>query len=321
MKGIVFALMCGGSLLVAPGMAAAQQAGGDVKPASQAAEATPQAGSAGEATDVTGAQADTTGVNETNPGDIVVTARRQSENLQNVPSTVQAISGESVQKLNLTQFQDVAALVPGLTLGTGNFAAGGAPAPSIRGVSYDVGASPSPTVDIYFNEVPIDAATAFQAIYDLGGVEVLRGPQGTLRGRTAPSGAILLSTRKPDMTEVGGYVSMLGTEKGSINGQAALNVPLLTDKLAVRLSGVVDQSQGNFIRSANRGVNPYRNTESGRASIAFSPFDALDGASFISTRTMTAGSISSSKGTALPEAFLRPLRQDITARRSPRRIG
>lgn len=275
MKRLMFTLLCSAATVVGSQAAQAQQAtpsvGSDALATSSATtpNMTP-------ATQGDGSQSDTTGVTDSAAADIVVTARRQSESLQNVPATVQAISGESIKKLNFTQFQDVAAVVPGLTLNTSGYNSGGAPAPSLRGVSYDATSSPSPTVDIYYNEVPTSANLVFQALYDIGGIEVLRGPQGTSRGRTAPSGAILLSTHKPDLADVGGYISMLGTQRGSINGQAALNLPLITDRVAIRLSGVVDQGQGNFVKSANGGVEPFRNTESGRASLALTPFDGFN---------------------------------------------
>ncbi len=275
MKRLMYTLLCGAATIVGASAAEAQQA--VPAPGSAAAAAnSDQTQTPSAPGQDSGTQTDSTGVTDGAPGDIVVTARRQNESLQNVPATVQAISGDTIKKLNFTQFQDVAAVVPGLTLNTGNYNSGGAPAPSIRGVSYDAGSSPSPTVDIYFNEVPTSASLVFQALYDVGGVEVLRGPQGTSRGRTAPSGAILLSSLKPDLNEVGGYVSMLGTQKGAINGQAAVNVPIISDRLAIRLSGVVDQSPGNFVKSVNSGVDPFRNTESGRASVAIAPFDGFD---------------------------------------------
>jgi iron complex outermembrane receptor protein len=160
-------------------------------------------------------------------GEVIVTARRQAENLQNVPTTVSAVSGDSLKKLAITQFQDVAALVPGLSLGTSSVTAGRSPAPSIRGVSYDASTQASPTVDIYQNDVPIDGTVAFQAVYDIQAIEVLRGPQGTVRGRTAPSGAITLTTRRADTHDYGGYVSAQATDHGGRNLQGAANIPLI----------------------------------------------------------------------------------------------
>ncbi|WP_081473981.1 TonB-dependent receptor [Novosphingobium pentaromativorans] len=207
--------------------------------------------------------------------DIIVTARRSEESLQEVPETVTAVTDETIKKLNFTNFQDIAAVVPGLTLGTGSASSGGAPAPSLRGVSQELGANAG-TVDIYINEVPVDTYSAFQAIYDVGSIEVLRGPQGTLRGRTAPSGAITIATRKPDAVEWGGYFSALGTTKNQINAQGAINVPLVRDKLALRVAGLVDQNDGNFVHTVNGTRSPFVKTESARASLAFTPSDNFD---------------------------------------------
>lgn len=233
-----------------------------------------QKGDAASEQDSTAPSAATTDTTDT--GDIVVTARRRSESLQNVPQTVTAVGGDTIKKLNITQFQDVASVVPGLTLNNGSVSGGRSPAPSIRGVTYDGSTQASATVDIYLNEVPIGANDAFQALYDVGGIEVLRGPQGTLRGRTAPSGAILIETRRPNTKDWGGYVSGLASSLNAINGQAALNVPLVSDILAVRVAGLVDQNDADRVRSVNIGIKPYRETLSGRASVLFTPSSTID---------------------------------------------
>ena len=209
-------------------------------------------------------------------GEVIVTARRQSENLQNVPTTVSAVSGDSLKKLAITQFQDVAAVVPGLSLGTSSVTAGRSPAPSIRGVSYDASTQASPTVDIYQNEVPIDGGVAFQAVYDVQAIEVLRGPQGTVRGRTAPSGAITLTTRKADTHGFGGYVSGLATDHGGRNVQGAVNVPLIEGVLGVRVAAVLDENKGDFVTSINSPLLPIKSTRSGRISVNFTPTDNFD---------------------------------------------
>ncbi len=209
-------------------------------------------------------------------GEVIVTARRQSENLQNVPTTVSAVSGDSLKKLAITQFQDVAALVPGLSLGTSSVTAGRSPAPSIRGVSYDASTQASPTVDIYQNDVPIDGTVAFQAVYDIQAIEVLRGPQGTLRGRTAPSGAITLTTRRADTHDYGGYVSAQATDHGGRNLQGAANIPLIDSVLGVRLAAVVDENKGDFVTSLNSAFLPVKSTRSGRISVNFTPTETFD---------------------------------------------
>lgn len=224
-------------------------------------------------------QQDSTALNQDgtpNATDIVVTARRRSESLQNVPQTVTAVGGDTIKKLSITQFQDVASVVPGLTLNNGGVTGGRSPAPSIRGVTYDGSTQASATVDIYLNEVPVAASDTFQALYDIGGIEVLRGPQGTLRGRTAPSGAILITTRRADTDSWGGYASALASNLNAINGQFGINAPVIPGVLGVRLSGLVDQNDADRIRSTATRLSPYRNTTSGRASVLFTPTSTID---------------------------------------------
>src|ERR1700740_876936 len=129
-------------------------------------------------------------------GEIVVTARRRSESLQEVPQTVNAVSSDTVQKLNITQFTDVQNVVPGLSLQ--NSPNGYQSAASMRGVTFDVNtAAPLGTVATYMNDVSVQSSFMFNSLFDIGQIEVLRGPQGTTRGVSTPSGAITVSTRKP----------------------------------------------------------------------------------------------------------------------------
>jgi len=206
-------------------------------------------------------------------GDIVVTARRRSEKLQNVPQTVNAVSGETVEKLNILKFEDVSSVVPGLALSSGE--GGVNPSASLRGVTFRVDSAAPPTVALYLNEAPVDASILFQAVFDIGQIEVLRGPQGTLRGISAPSGSITVSTRRPDTSSVGGYVNMSGSTRGAINAQGAINVPLIKDVLAVRVAGVVDQNDVDGVRSINGGGKPFDNTLAGRVTALFTPTDNL----------------------------------------------
>ena len=120
-------------------------------------------------------------------GEIVVTARRRAESLQEVPQTVNAVTAETLQKLNIRQFQDIQAVVPGLSLSP--TPTGYQNAASLRGVSFDVNTGAQPTVAFYLNDAPVQLSFLFQSMFDVGQVEVLKGPQGTNRGISAPSGA------------------------------------------------------------------------------------------------------------------------------------
>lgn len=206
--------------------------------------------------------------------EIVVTARRRDESLQDIPQTVNAVTSESIEKLNLLKFEDVQAVVPGLTLASNNTGFGAAA--SMRGVSFEAQTLTSPTVEFYLNDAPAEANLVFQSMYDIGQIEVLRGPQGTLRGRASPSGAITLTTRKANLSEYGGYAQVSGTHQDSYNLQGAVNLPIFTDRLAVRIAGVYDENEYDGVRSVNSDVDPKQQTKSGRITVGFAPTDMVD---------------------------------------------
>jgi len=219
--------------------------------------------------------------------EIIVTAQRRSESQQDIPVSVTAVTGKELQDLNLFKFEDVAALAPGLTLASAN---GFGAAASLRGVGYDTNSSASPSVDTYFNELPLDANYAFNSIYDVQQIEVLKGPQGTLRGRPSPGGAITLTTRRPDLTEFGGYVSASGASRDVMNTEGALNAPLIENKLAVRVAALYNSNSGTDIRNAVTGDENDQWTRSYRAAVAFQPTADL---SFVLTHQYLKKSLSS----------------------------
>ncbi|MFC4595479.1 TonB-dependent receptor [Sphingobium tyrosinilyticum] len=207
--------------------------------------------------------------------DIVVTARRREESLQEVPQTVNVVSGASVEKLNITKFEDIKSVVPGLSLqSTGD---GFSFRASLRGVGYDSIASVPPNVEFYVNEALVSPFSLFQSMYDVGQIEVLRGPQGTLRGRASPSGQITVTTRRPNLDDVGVMFNGSATDRDAYNGSAAINIPLLPGVAALRLAGLVDQNHVDQVRPLNGGRKPFSNTESGRISLRVEPADWFDG--------------------------------------------
>lgn len=212
-------------------------------------------------------------------GDIIVTARRKEETLQDVPMTVQAVSSAGLQKLEIRQFEDVTRAVPGLQL-TSNTNGIGTTA-SLRGINFDANAAGAYTsVEFYRNDAVITSGALFQSLYDIGQIEVLRGPQGTLRGRASPSGSITVTTRRPDLAEFGGYASGTVAEEDRWNVNGAVNVPIIKDKLAVRVAGFIGDSRGNGINGLNTvtGVKDndiYDRNRAYRASVRADPFNGI----------------------------------------------
>ena len=213
--------------------------------------------------------------NESGLEEIIVTARRREESLQDVPQTVNAVTSESVEKLNILRFNEVQSVVPGLTLSSGNN--GYTTSATMRGASFQVESGARPTVEFYLNDSPIESVFLFQTMYDLGQIEVLRGPQGTLRGRAAPSGSITVTTHRADLHDFGGYADLTATDQDRQNVQGAVNLPLIRDNLALRVAGLWDENEYDDVRSIANPRKPFEHTQSGRATLSWEASDALSG--------------------------------------------
>jgi len=204
---------------------------------------------------------------------VVVTAKKRVQNVQNVPQTVDVIGGATLRKLSLQQFQDVQLLVSGLTLSDNG---GQGQNISLRGITYDPDTTANPAVDLYINEVPISqTSSVFQNLYDIDQVQVIRGPQGTLRGRTSPAGAIVIDTRQPAMDQWDGYVQQIFATDNQIQTQLAAGGPIVPGKLAIRFAGLFDQNDLYGTRDVTTGQTDYNLQHSTRVTIEAKPTDAL----------------------------------------------
>lgn len=167
-------------------------------------------------------QPDNVSANSEYSGDIVVTARRREEVLSRVPVAVTALQAETLEQKNIRTEVDLQSAVPGLivkqTGGSNLFNY------VIRGQTIDTYTSSPPGVLPYVNEAQVvtNAATTF---YDMGGIQVLKGPQGTLFGRNATGGAVLFSTAQPT-DEFGGYVRARYGNYEAYGIEGAINLPI-----------------------------------------------------------------------------------------------
>lgn len=196
--------------------------------------------------------------------EMTVTAAKRSETLQEVPMSISAIGGESIERLGVANFDNIATTVPSLSLKS---AGPGRTKLNIRGVSAATGVAP--TVSFYLDEMPIStvssgSSTSFaQAIispklFDLERVEVLRGPQGTLYGSSSMGGTVRLITRQPNLEQQEGKVNLevSATEKGGNNAtvNGMFNTPL-GDNTALRVVGSYTDNDGYFDRvNSNSGA-------------------------------------------------------------------
>ena len=199
--------------------------------------------------------------------EIVVTATREARSLQSVPMAVNVATGEQLQKFNIFDAKDVQQLAPGLeltnTTGRNNTT-------TLRGVTFDPDQGTSPAVQVYYNEIPTDAQTVYTALYDIQQIEVLRGPQGLLRGLSAPAGSITIATRRPNFDEIEGYAQATATSRAGYNVQAGVSLPF-NDTLAIRVAGLVDGNRLNNVRNITTGERARSRTESARVTLGWRP--------------------------------------------------
>src|ERR1700678_4576797 len=177
--------------------------------------------------------------------EITVTAQRRSQSIQDVPITIQAITGDTLKQLNVQTFDDLLRYTPNVTFsgngpGTGNIFMRGLSSGGSGNQSQSTTA-PFPNVALYLDDQSMQFPARNNDVYmiDMERVEVLEGPQGTLFGGGAQAGAIRYITNKPklDVTEGDVNASYGITARGgdpNASGNATINIPLIDDTLPVR---------------------------------------------------------------------------------------
>ncbi len=201
--------------------------------------------------------------------DIVVTARKREESLQDVPVAISAITGVTLEARGITSVREAAVLTPGLNI---NSDGAGRAFVAIRGVGVTLVQSVQPGVGLFIDGI-YQPNTSYlnNPIVDVERIEVLRGPQGTLYGKNTLGGAINVISRQPsNELRVRGMASYAGPDdswlvSGSISG------PIVNDKLQVRVAAAHREQEG-FLRNALIGVhaNPF-NTDTLNATIRAVP--------------------------------------------------
>lgn len=231
---------------------------------------------------------------DASPTEIVVTAQKREERLKDIPLSVSAVSGESLERRGIKDAIDLAKAVPAL----GAYPVSpGQNLLSIRGISGFRG--DSALVGTYLDEIPLsggvrlgDGAGLDVQTLDLTRVEVLKGPQGTLFGEGAIGGVIRYISNNPRLDLVSGNVraTYFGTDKGAGSGElyGTLNLPIVTDLLGLRITGTYQQ-HGGWIENISTGKKNYNSDKLGdvRAKLLFKPTDALNITGLIDIHRLT----------------------------------
>src|SRR5580658_9881369 len=194
--------------------------------------------------------AESTGASDT-LAEIVITASKRSSTVQDTPISVTAVSGEEISDRGITSFVELAQTVPGISMRTSG---SGQTEFEMRGLQSSGGSSS--TVGFYLDETPLSSPASAQNgkvvidpnLYDLGRVEVLRGPQGTLYGSGSMGGTVKLVPHAPEFGafEASGETVVSNTSSGggiNIAQNGMVNLPL-GDNFAVRAVGSVSQISG-----------------------------------------------------------------------------
>ena len=208
------------------------------------------------------------------PGEIVVTAQKRSENLQDVPVAVSVLSGEALASAARPSIESASQLVPSL-----NFLKSGTTLNQtifLRGVgtaTFSIAGEPSVST-VVDGVVYARSGEAFSDLVDIAQMEVLRGPQGTLFGKNASAGVINITTIMPKLDGTSGTVEASYFDRAEYRLKGAINLPLGPD-LAARFTGFYGEYDGN-IRNITAGtwVNGYQHYGA-RAQFLYEPSNSL----------------------------------------------
>ena len=226
-RGLLAALaMVGGLSAVSPGMTLAQDDSA-AEPAS------------GDETAVNPAERDAV------LDEVVVTAQKRPEDVQDIPLSVSAIGAETIKDQNIANLNDAGNLLPNVQIG----ASPSFTFVSIRGLGSGVNRGFESTVAMIIDEVFYGRPSYFSnGMLDLAGIEVLRGPQGTLYGKNSPAGAILLRTAQPDFEWGIDADAHYGTHNHT-RYRVAGGGPIVEDRLAFRAAFGIDKRDGNLFNT------------------------------------------------------------------------
>ncbi|MEM7727725.1 MAG: TonB-dependent receptor plug domain-containing protein, partial [Pseudomonadota bacterium] len=228
--------------------------------------------------------------------EIIVTAQKRDQFIQDVPIAITAFDQADLDALGVQQFDDLADFVPGLEV---QEQSANNPGFNIRGITSDSGAATiEPRVAIFQNGVPISRSRgSFVEVFDTD-VEVVRGPQPTLFGRSALIGAISLNARAPELGETGGFVRLGAGNFDYLFGEGAVNVPL-GETAALRVAGRYKQRDGYIDNLIAEDLNGFQ-TAALRGSLSWVPTDAWDLRLFVDYQNDDNPGTSFKSGTFLP---------------------
>jgi len=209
--------------------------------------------------------------------EVIVTAQKREQKLQDVPTVVNALSGAALRASSVTEVNQLSTLVPGLHIVSDQ--TGRNTQIKIRGVGPDDATNVRPSVGFFYNDIPMmtqlqggQSVASDLDLADLARVEVLKGPQSTLFGESVTSGAVSFTTRRPSVADgVNGRVSVNVGNHDVLQYRAAFGAPI-GDKIAVRISGFHAESKDQVLNTVDNSRRKLE-SEGYTAQVLFQPSD------------------------------------------------
>jgi len=206
--------------------------------------------------------------------EVLVTAEKRTESLQNLSQAVTALTAEDVENRQLSSFVDLSAIAPGVNVAKNE---GFKTVITIRGIGNEANqnAIANPSVSYHLDGVYVASPFALQTDFlDLERIEVLRGPQGTLFGQNSTGGGINVITKAPTFDEIYGSADLTLGEYSQVKARAAVNLPL-SDSLAARVSVMSNKHDGFSDNVANGQDLDDADSISARAKVLYQPSDTF----------------------------------------------
>lgn len=206
-------------------------------------------------------------------GEIVVTAQRRAENVQEVPISIVVVSGDTLAENGLVRFEDLGATVPNFTVS----ANANSDTISIRGINSDGQPGSEQSVGVYVDGVYRGRGVQSRfAFLDLQRIEVLRGPQGTLFGKNTIAGAVSITSAKPTDELEASLQGLYEFNNNEVDLRGHISGPL-TDRLSARLAFLYNRLDDGWVTNALTGTSmPQRRDWAVRGSLKWEPSDTIE---------------------------------------------
>ncbi|PZN35227.1 MAG: TonB-dependent receptor [Proteobacteria bacterium] len=198
------------------------------------------------------------GSGDTVLAEVVVTAQMREQNVQDIPLSITAVTGDMLEARSQTNLKEISAQAPNVLLQQNPAGSGNSMRAFIRGVGQsDHSPSVEPGVGIYVDDIYFGTVTASAFdLLDLERVEILRGPQGTLSGMNSQGGSIKLYSRKPGTGREGGHIEATLGNYGRRDLKASADFTVIPDKVFARVTGVARNRDGHVTLYNYACVNP-----------------------------------------------------------------